>query len=189
MTTRLTDFALPQHILPGASAPCAPTPVGYINRWQNFLDLVFPTDARSSSAPTSADPRIKYPSRRSILLHTNDMAEPTQPLNINTLHNVHVIEELSVEVYAEFIAISHFSLEYLQGCCLSDKRLWFKHPDIWKNYFIWRLSLIGFFSFFSKTAMKYCSSRPKILRRTFLLNTLKAAASVLNNVHVSAPDK
>ena len=83
---------LPQHILPGAS--CAPTPVAYTNRWQGFLDLVFPTDARSSSSPTAADPRIKYPSRRSILLHTNDMVEPAQPLNINTLHNVHVAEEL-----------------------------------------------------------------------------------------------
>ena len=31
---------------------------------------------------TSADPLIKYPSRRSILLHTNDMAESAQPLNI-----------------------------------------------------------------------------------------------------------
>ena len=27
----------------------------------------------SSSSPTSVDPRIKYPSRRSILLHTNDI--------------------------------------------------------------------------------------------------------------------
>ena len=41
-----------------------PTPVGYINRWQGLLGLVFPTDTRSSSSPTSAD---KYPSRRSIL--------------------------------------------------------------------------------------------------------------------------
>ena len=60
----------------------------------SFLDLIFPTDARSSSSPTSADPRIKYPSRRSILFHTNDMAEPAQTLDINTLHNVHVVEEL-----------------------------------------------------------------------------------------------
>ena len=35
------------------------------------------------------NPHIKYPSRQSILLHTNDMAEPTQLLNINTLHNVY----------------------------------------------------------------------------------------------------
>ena len=38
--------------------------------------------------------RLKYPSCRSILLHTNYMAEPAQPLDINTLHNVHVVEEL-----------------------------------------------------------------------------------------------
>ena len=61
------------------------TPVAYINRWQGCLDLVFPTNTRSSSSPTS---------RRSILLHTNDMAEPVQPLNINTLYNVYVVEEL-----------------------------------------------------------------------------------------------
>ena len=29
-----------------------------------------------------------------MLLHTNGMAEPSQPLDINTLHNVHVVEEL-----------------------------------------------------------------------------------------------
>ena len=72
--------------LPGASASCAATPVGY--------DLVFPTDTRSSSSSHSVDPRIKYPSRRSILHHMNNMAEPAQPLNINTLHNVLVVEEL-----------------------------------------------------------------------------------------------
>ena len=32
ITTRLTDFGLPQYLLPGASALCAPTPVGYTNR-------------------------------------------------------------------------------------------------------------------------------------------------------------
>ena len=69
-------------------------------------------DARSSSSPTSADPRIKYPSRRSILLHTNDMAEPAQPLNINTLHNVYVVKELiqlTIDSSAEIIANSHWT--------------------------------------------------------------------------------
>ena len=45
-------------------------------------------------SPTSVDPRIKYLSRRSIHLHSYDMAEPAQPLDISTLHNVYVIEEL-----------------------------------------------------------------------------------------------
>ena len=45
---------VPQHILPGASASYAPTPVGYTNRWQLFLDLVLPT----SSSPISADTRV-----------------------------------------------------------------------------------------------------------------------------------
>ena len=82
------------------------------NRWQGFLDLVFPTDARSSFSPTSADPRIKYPSCRIILLHTNDMARPAQPLDINTLHNVHVVEELiqlTTVSNAEIIANSHWT--------------------------------------------------------------------------------
>ena len=102
ITIRLTDFDLTQHILPGAFASYAPTPVGYTNRWQGF-----PTDAKSSSTPASADPRIKYPSRRSNLLHTNDMVEPAQPLNINTLHNIYVVEELlqlNIESNAEIIA-------------------------------------------------------------------------------------
>ena len=48
----------------------------------------------SSYSPISADPRIKYLSYRSILLHTDDMAEPAQPLDINMLHKVEVVEEL-----------------------------------------------------------------------------------------------
>ena len=52
-----------------------------------------------SSSLNSGDPRIKYPSRRSILLLTNDMAEPAQPLDINTLHNVYVIEKAHTAHY------------------------------------------------------------------------------------------
>ena len=33
-------------------------------------------------------------SRRCIILHSNDMAEATQPLDINILHNAYIIEEL-----------------------------------------------------------------------------------------------
>ena len=54
----------------------------------------------------------RYPSRRSILLHTNDMAEPAQPLDINTLYNVDVVEELiqlTIESNAEIIANSHWT--------------------------------------------------------------------------------
>ena len=86
--------------------------VGYTNQWQDFIDLVFPTDTRSSSSPTFSDPRIKNPSLRNILLHMNDMAEPAQPLNINTLHNIYVVEELiqlTIESNAEIIANSHWT--------------------------------------------------------------------------------
>ena len=74
--------------------------------------LVIPTQARSSSSPTSADARIKYPSRRSNLLHSSDMAEPAQPLDVNTLHNVYVVEEviqLTVVSDMEIIANSHWT--------------------------------------------------------------------------------
>ena len=74
--------------------------------------------------PTFADLRIKYPSRQSILLHSNDMAESGQALDVNTLHNVHDGKEL---------------IQFAVG--------------------------------------------PKILRKTFLSNTLKAAASKFNSVH------
>ena len=88
ITTRLTA----QHILPDATASCAPTPVGHTNREQGFLDLAIPTVVRSSSSPTSVDRRTKYPSYRSMLLHTEDMTEPAQLLDINTLQNAHVVE-------------------------------------------------------------------------------------------------
>ena len=50
-------------------------------------------------------PRIKYPSRRSILFHTNDIAESAQPL-----YNVYIVEELiqlTIELDKEIIANSH----------------------------------------------------------------------------------
>ena len=58
------------------------------------------------------------------------MAEPAQPLDINTLHNVHVVEQLiqvTIESNAEIIANSQwtedltkdFSLEYSQGRSIS----------------------------------------------------------------------
>ena len=43
------------------------------------------------------------------------MAEPTQPLNINTLHNVYVVEELiqlTIESNAEIIANSHWTEDF-----------------------------------------------------------------------------
>ena len=71
--------------------------------------------------------RIKHSSQRSI--HPNDMAEPAEPLIINTLSNVHVIEEviqLPIGSDTVFIANSywtknlaqHFSLEHSQGSCI-----------------------------------------------------------------------
>ena len=59
--------------------------LAYTNRWQGFFDLIFPTDTKLSSSPT-----LRY----SILLRRNDLAEPAQPLDIDMLHNIHVVEEL-----------------------------------------------------------------------------------------------
>ena len=98
----------------------------HTKRCQSFLSLVFLMDKSSSSSPTFADLRTKYPSRHSIPLNSSDMAEPAQPLAINTLYNVYVVEELiqfTVESDAEFIANSHwtkdvtkeFSLKHLKA--------------------------------------------------------------------------
>ena len=97
-----------------ASASCVPKPVGHTNRCQIFLYLVFPMDTRSSPSSTSLDPRIKYPSHRILLLHTYDMADPAQPLDINSLHNVHVVKgliQLIIISDAEIIANSHYTEE------------------------------------------------------------------------------
>ena len=56
--------------------------------------------------------RIKYPSRRSIFLHSNDMAEPVQ--DINAVHNVYIFEEfiqLTIESNADIIDNSHWAEE------------------------------------------------------------------------------
>ena len=87
-------------------------PVGHSNRWQGFLDLVLPMKTtKTSSASTSADLQLKYPFRRSILLHTKDIDESTYPVDINTLHNVIIVDELiklTIESDAEIIANSHW---------------------------------------------------------------------------------
>ena len=66
---------------------------------------------------------MKYSSQQSILFHSNDMTETTQPLEVNTLRNVLVIDlyiQLIIALYAVIIVHSHwtedlrldFSLEY-----------------------------------------------------------------------------
>ena len=117
LKTRLTGFGLPQLFLPWASAFWAHTPISHTNRWQGFLSFILPKDTRSFSSPTSADLSIKYPSRRNILLHSNDMAEPVQPLDINTLHTVYAVIQLTVESNAEIIANSHWTVDltYITG--------------------------------------------------------------------------
>ena len=70
-------------------------------------------DTRPSSSPTFADPRIKYPSRRSILLLSNDMAEPAQPLDINTLHNVHDVEEFIQLIVGSDVENSHWTGDFM----------------------------------------------------------------------------
>ena len=53
----------------------------------------------------------KYPSRQRGL-HSNDMAEPDQLLDVNTVHNIHVIGELiqvTVRSVAEIITIDRRS--------------------------------------------------------------------------------
>ena len=91
----------------------------------------------SSSSPTSVDPASNtHLAEASSPIRSNDMVNPTQPLDVNTLHNIHVAEEfiqLTVGLDAEIIATS------------------------------------------------------KILRKTLLSNIIKAAASVFNRVHASAP--
>ena len=51
---------------------------------KGFLYFVLSKNTNLASSPTSADLRIKYPSRRRILLLSSDMAELTAPLDINT---------------------------------------------------------------------------------------------------------
>ena len=51
-------------------------------------------------------------SRRSILLRTNHISEQAQLLDINTLHNIHVVEELiqlTIESNAEITSNSHWT--------------------------------------------------------------------------------
>ena len=116
--TYLLTLTTLNNILPGASASRTTTPVAHSNIWQGFFYLLLPTDKKSPSSPTSADPR------RSILLYSKDMAKLEQPL-----HYVYVIEEflqLTVRSNAKIITNSHwtadltydFSLEYSQGCSM-----------------------------------------------------------------------
>ena len=85
ITTRLSGFGLSVSFSPGASASCAPRPVGHTKRSQGLFNLIFPTRTRSSLPPMTADYCIKLSSRRSVYIHPNDMAEPAEPLDIKRL--------------------------------------------------------------------------------------------------------
>ena len=67
---------------------------------------------RLSSSAHSANFFTKFPSCWSILLLSKDIAEPAHPLDVNTLHNVHVVKELlqlTNGSNAEIIAILHYT--------------------------------------------------------------------------------
>ena len=96
--------------------------VGHTIRSQGLFNLVFPTRTRSFHPPMATN----HSSRRCVLIDANDMAEPAEPLVINTLSNVHVIEELiQLPVGSDTVVIAnsywtknlaqHFSLEQSQG--------------------------------------------------------------------------
>ena len=62
-------------------------------------------------------------------MHRNDMSEPAESLVINTLRNVHAIEELiQLSIGSDTVVIAnsywnknlaqHFSLEQSQGSCI-----------------------------------------------------------------------
>ena len=89
----ITDFDLPQHIFPGASAFCVPTLLGYTNRRKVFLDLVLPKDTRSSSLPISQIP-----------------ASNTCLAEASTVVEEHI--QLTIESNAEIIAISHWTEDF-----------------------------------------------------------------------------
>ena len=77
----------------------------------------------SSFSLTSADPRIKYPSRRNTLPHTTVMAEQAQTLDINTLYNVYVIEkliQLTIESDAKTKGLSSRIIPSLLHQCLIE---------------------------------------------------------------------
>ena len=123
----LTDFGLPQHMLPGASAFWPSTPVGHTNRWQGVLDFFLPMDTRSSSSPIFADPRIEYLFCRIIILHSNDMAGPVQPLDINTLHNVYIVKvliQLTMTFLLNTLKVATSVLNRINASCFT------KHANI-----------------------------------------------------------
>ena len=75
-----------------------------------------------------ADDR-RPPHQTLVFIHPNDMAEPAEPMDINTLSNIHVIAELiQLPVGSDTVDIGNsywtknlaqqFSLEHSQGSCI-----------------------------------------------------------------------
>ena len=70
-------------------------------------------------------------SRWSIRLHLNDMEEPAQPLDVNTLHNVHVIEERKLLPMGRRSYLELFSWIFsrlLHQCLIISMPLFHKEP-------------------------------------------------------------
>ena len=98
------DFGLWQQVLPGA----ADSLVGcWLHQSMTGLPRFGPSNGYK--VVRFADFRR---SPHQIPVHKDDMTEPTQSLNINTQHNVYVVEELIqliIESNAEIIANSHWT--------------------------------------------------------------------------------
>ena len=72
-----------------------------------------PTPGLPRFSPSNGNKVVHFadlPSRRSILLTTNDIAALAQPLHINKLHNAYVVEvliQLTIESIEEIIVNTH----------------------------------------------------------------------------------
>lgn len=80
----ISGFGLPQNLLPGTSTPCTSLAIKRIEQLRTFLVWIL---LMQIWLPFSPAPHWN------ILLNPKDMTEPVQPLNINALDKVHVVEE------------------------------------------------------------------------------------------------
>ena len=107
----------------------APYLVGRTKRSQGLFNLIFATRAWLSHPSMTSIHRIKHSSRSSVSIHPNEMAKAVEALDIITLGNVHVIEELiQLPIGSDTVVITnsywtkelaqHFSIEHSQGSCI-----------------------------------------------------------------------
>ena len=133
-------------------------------------------------SPTSAGSHSRYPSRRSILLHSIDITDQAQPLYANTLHNVHCPTRIGSKILRSIFYSNTFkaaaSVPKRQCQCLSGINVHLEDEHL-VGYEFCRTRKDSTTNLSIETILKYVRKDKFFLFFTWLLNTVQDTQLIL----------